>query len=81
MPFALRLAPVTTDSCQSLLLFYRHSSAVFNNLKGTSQYVFTEPVCEISRLFRTLIHYGVEQGFTMMTSKGNAQKMHEDKYT
>ena len=33
----LRLAPVTAGSHRSALLFYHHSSAIFNYLKGTSQ--------------------------------------------
>ena len=37
MLLTLRLAPVTVDSHRSQLLFYHHSSAVFDYLKGTSQ--------------------------------------------
>ena len=34
MPFTLRLAPVTVDSCRSLLLFSHHSSVIYNTRKG-----------------------------------------------
>ena len=37
MPLILWLTPLTADSLRSQLLFYHHSSAVFDYLKGTSQ--------------------------------------------